>query len=96
MSRSDTSGPLITHRNYYSRFRHRTGLLRPSSEQKLNSPSSTPTSIQDVNDNCRDIVQTIGGSMTCREFLEVYSYRYCNHNYVKRNCCATHALICGV
>jgi len=94
LARADNVGPIVTHRNYYSRFRHRYGLLRPSTENNLSVQSSTPQA-KDLNEDCRDIVESVGGSMSCREFLELYAYRYCNHNYIKRKCCATHTLICG-
>lgn len=44
---------------------------------------------------CVDQVDKMAGSMSCFQFLEKFSSRYCNHNYIKRNCCASHAIICG-
>lgn len=34
------------------------------------------------------------GSLSCLQFLNKFSQRYCNHDYIKRNCCASHAIVC--
>lgn len=44
---------------------------------------------------CRDIIEKMAGSLSCSDFLDRFGYRYCNHNYVKRNCCASHANMCN-
>jgi len=45
--------------------------------------------------SCRDIIDKLAGSLSCGDFLERFGYRYCNHSYIKRNCCASHAIICN-
>jgi len=44
--------------------------------------------------SCRDNIEKMAGSLSCSDFLERFGYRYCNHSYVKRNCCASHGIIC--
>lgn len=66
----------------------------PSSHPALNSPPAS-TSSHRKKSSCRDIIEKMAGSLSCSDFLERFGYRYCNHSYVKRNCCASHAIICN-
>ena len=43
---------------------------------------------------CRNNVERMAGSLTCTQFLERFGEKYCKHDYIKRNCCASHALMC--
>lgn len=107
ISRSDNSIPSTPSRRSHSRFRNRSGLLRPTTESSLptidggnaasiDGPNNNSNNNNRSNNNgeCKDTADKLGGSLTCAEFLEMYSSRYCGHDYVKRNCCATHALMC--
>ena len=57
--------------------------------------SSSSSSQRKKSSSCRDIIEKMAGSLSCSDFLERFGYRYCNHSYVKRNCCASHAIICN-
>ncbi|KAI1285003.1 A disintegrin and metalloproteinase with thrombospondin motifs 16 [Halotydeus destructor] len=61
------------------------------------SPSSSSPSgpLSSQKKACRDITEKMAGSLSCTDFLDRFGYRYCNHNYVKRNCCESHALMCN-
>lgn len=98
LSRSDTpSSSALNNRGarHHSRtFASRSGALRPSSFGNAPAPPNSNNLINKP--TCRgDIVERMAGSLTCTEFLQKFGYRYCNHNYIKRNCCASHALICS-
>lgn len=86
---NDNSVPAISRRSSAARPKSRSSSIRP------NLKSSPGDSLSSVSSDCQDNVEKIGGSMSCAQFLEKYSYRYCNHNYVKRHCCASHALLCS-
>jgi len=58
-------------------------------------PHSPVVAPQSHRNSCRDIIEKMAGSLSCADFLDRFGYRYCNHNYVKRNCCASHAVICN-
>ncbi|RWS17879.1 A disintegrin and metalloproteinase with thrombospondin motifs 1-like protein [Dinothrombium tinctorium] len=101
IARSDT---VPTPRRSNSRYRNRLGILRPTTQHDM-SPSlptysSPPTHIDDSgendsNENCVDVVENLGGSMSCKQFLEKFGYRYCHHNYIKSNCCASRLTMCN-
>jgi hypothetical protein len=43
---------------------------------------------------CQNNVERMAGSLTCTQFLERFGDKYCKHDYIKRNCCASHSLMC--
>jgi hypothetical protein len=97
-----SGGAALTGRRAKSRFRSRTALgVHAGGGAPARQASTTPAYSADragasqANGACVDQVDKMAGSMTCYQFLEKFSNRYCNHNYIKRNCCASHALICG-
>ncbi|XP_054169137.1 A disintegrin and metalloproteinase with thrombospondin motifs 1-like [Oppia nitens] len=57
-----------------------------------NSTTNGPTIQQTV--DCLNSVQRMAGSLTCTQFLERFGDKYCKHDYIKRNCCASHQLMC--
>lgn len=92
----------LSARRAKSRFRNRSSLGVHAgggapARQAGTTPSYAPERAAPVSTNggCVDQVDKMAGSMSCFQFLEKFSNRYCNHNYIKRNCCASHAIICG-
>ncbi|XP_054720921.1 A disintegrin and metalloproteinase with thrombospondin motifs like [Uloborus diversus] len=49
----------------------------------------------EVEKACEDAVEKLAGGLTCQEFLERYGDRYCRHNYMTRNCCHSHQIVCA-
>ncbi|XP_068214424.1 LOW QUALITY PROTEIN: A disintegrin and metalloproteinase with thrombospondin motifs like [Palaemon carinicauda] len=43
---------------------------------------------------CEDRIANIAGSLTCREFLRSYGFRYCGHRYIQKNCCRSQKEMC--
>ena len=110
LSRSDaviTPGVWPARRN--GRIRHRQGLARhivspylrlavPTNESpQVVAPANETSSDtgEDTTSQCRDNVERMAGSLTCTQFLERFGDKYCKHDYIKRNCCASHALMCN-
>lgn len=67
----------------------------PIHNQNIQPHSPVVAAPQSHRNSCRDIIDKMAGSLSCADFLDRFGYRYCNHNYVKRNCCASHAVICN-
>lgn len=84
--------PFNNHRPDTQRYRG-SNFMRSSEDPAGFSPPN-PSS-QRKKSSCRDIIEKMAGSLSCSDFLERFGYRYCNHSYVKRNCCASQAIICN-
>ena len=106
LSRSDHLQPppttnviTVTDRRYRSRNVGRSLDHRSINIPPPPSPPLSPYNSQRIKKlstgSCHDIVDKMAGSLSCADFLERFRYRYCNHSYVKRNCCASHAIICN-
>ncbi|RWS29889.1 disintegrin and metalloproteinase with thrombospondin motifs 1-like protein [Leptotrombidium deliense] len=95
IARSDTG---VSHfrRSHVGRQRNinRSGILRPTTAHDMSSALPTISSPQPSTE-CVDAVEKMAVSMTCSEFLEKFGYRYCNHDYIKTNCCASRLSLCG-
>lgn len=69
---------------------------KPQRESRVTAKPPPKTSVQRVSsENCQDVAQNLGGSMNCKEFLEQFGYRYCSYDYVKKNCCHSHSVMCN-
>ncbi|MPC23476.1 hypothetical protein E2C01_016526 [Portunus trituberculatus] len=44
---------------------------------------------------CEDRIANIAGTLTCREFLRTYGFRYCGHRYIHKNCCRSQKEACN-
>lgn len=66
-------------------YTHVTQTVVTRGSDDVNSPSQA---------SCRDKNEQLAG-LSCADFLKLYGYRYCNHAYIKRNCCASHGIICN-
>lgn len=99
LSRSDTFTPASNSprspRQFSRTLTSRTGPLRSVYQENSSPLPDSPGQSLDGQSNCRDIVNKLAGSLSCSEFLEKFGYRYCNHNYIKRNCCASQAIVCN-
>ncbi len=91
LSRSDSSSG-----RRHTRLRNRSGLARSSTDTYLRPALPTIDSPQYSlpNATCRNNVERMAGSLTCTQFLERFGDKYCKHDYIKRNCCASHAFMC--
>ncbi|XP_053211315.1 uncharacterized protein LOC128394963 [Panonychus citri] len=104
ISRRSSAGRPRSRSNFVNQRSSSTSSIDGSSDVSspgVNLPTQSSSSSPNLDNlspgspDCQDNVEKIGGSMSCAQFLEKYSYRYCNHNYVKRHCCASHALLCN-
>lgn len=92
LSRSDSSSG-----RRHTRLRNRSGPARSSSIDPYLRPALPTIESPQVslpNKLCRNNVERMAGSMTCTQFLERFADKYCKHDYIKRNCCASHAIMC--
>lgn len=96
LSRSDSASG-----RRHTRFRNRMGLARnylrvaaPTVESPQVSLPENGTDSKIDSVQCRNNVERMAGSLSCGEFLERFGDKYCKHDYIKRNCCASHALLC--
>lgn len=65
-----------------------------------NAVTEAPAAVENFeakkNDSvCTDVMETIAGGLTCKQFLRNYADRYCSHPYIAANCCASRQLICN-
>lgn len=79
----------------------RDGKCTEEVENIILKPTNVTTIITNDNNNnnnnknsCHDNDEDLSG-YSCEEFLKLYGYRYCNHLYIKKNCCASHSVICN-
>ena len=96
LSRSDSASG-----RRHTRLRNRMGLARnylrvaaPTVESPQVSLPENGTNDKSGAVQCRNNVERMAGSLSCSEFLERFGDKYCKHDYIKRNCCASHALLC--
>lgn len=43
---------------------------------------------------CDDVIDTLAGGMSCKQFLRRFGDRYCNHRYIMANCCSSRKAVC--
>ncbi|XP_015921582.2 A disintegrin and metalloproteinase with thrombospondin motifs like [Parasteatoda tepidariorum] len=70
--------------------------IKPVQKQTPSTTSTTTTTTTvSAPKDCEDIVEKLAGGLTCTEFLERYGDRYCRHNYMIKNCCHSHQIVCA-
>jgi len=103
ISRSDTSNAIVYNNVPVNSGRRNKNRSTRSRSRRISSTSSTTPSTnkgahydtKSDDYSCVDQVEKMAGSLSCMQFLNKFSHRYCNHDYIKRNCCASHAIVCG-
>lgn len=75
-------------------LKNRLGLSRSAATRSLKQPNINESTQSQRAKQCKNNIERMAGSLTCTEFLEKFGERYCNHNYIKRNCCASHSVMC--
>jgi len=84
---SSSTTSLTTHRSYKVRTKSRQNHDKNHENDSLNKLGSS--------EECKDRINNIAGSMSCKAFLRSFAYQYCRHKYIRKNCCASHSRFCS-